>query len=115
VRDALAGLEVDADRMRANLDLTQGLLMAESLATALALHIGKPSAQLIVQVACEQAQANTSPLLEIALATPELTAHLRATEIERALDPLTYLGSTDAFIDRALDGYRQMLAEVEQR
>jgi 3-carboxy-cis,cis-muconate cycloisomerase len=115
VRAAVSALELDAGRMRANLDLTNGLVMAESLATTLAQHMGRPSAQRIVQVACEQAQAANGALLGIALATPEITAHLSAPEIERALDPLTYLGSTDAFIDRAVDGYRQVLAEVEQR
>ena len=45
VRGAVAGLQVDTARMKANLDLTGGLIMAESLTMALAPHIGRPEAQ----------------------------------------------------------------------
>ncbi len=49
VRGAVGGLQVDPARMKANLDLTGGLIMAESLAMALAPHLGRPEAQRIVQ------------------------------------------------------------------
>ena len=37
----LNGLEVDAERMRANLDLTHGLVMSEAVMMALGPHIGR--------------------------------------------------------------------------
>src|SRR6266581_2148259 len=52
VRGALAGLQIDAARMRANLDLTGGLIMAESLTMALAPYVGRSEAHRIVQAAC---------------------------------------------------------------
>lgn len=114
VRTALVGLEIDAERMRANLELTNGLLMAESLSTALALHIDRPAAQRIVQMACEQARAGGNSLLAVALAAPDISGRLSATQIQQALDPTGYLGSADAFIDRALAGYQRLHAETEK-
>lgn len=113
VQEALTGLEVDAGRMQANLGLTNGLVMAESLATALARHTGRAEAQRIVQAACERAQSRNASLLSTALATPAISDHLSAIEIERAFDPMSYLGSTDAFIDRALADYQLLQVEVE--
>ena len=40
--DIAQGLEVDAERMRANLDATRGLIMAEAVTFALAAKLGKP-------------------------------------------------------------------------
>src|SRR5581483_12308047 len=49
---ALVGLRVDAGRMRANLEAGGGLMMAESLAMALAVRIGRAEAQRLVRALC---------------------------------------------------------------
>jgi 3-carboxy-cis,cis-muconate cycloisomerase len=108
VHAAVAGLQIDPDRMRANLDLTDGLIMAESLAMALAPHLGKQEAHHVVQAACARAREAGTDLLREARTDPQIRAALSPKAIERALDPATYLGSTDAFITRALDGLRQL-------
>lgn len=108
-RGALAGLRVDAGQLRANLDRTGGLVMAESLATALAAPLGRPAAQRLVQGACAIAMAQRSTLLEAAQATPEIMQALSAEQLAQALDPSTYLGSADRLIDRALEEYRQCM------
>jgi 3-carboxy-cis,cis-muconate cycloisomerase len=105
---AVAGLEVDATRMRANLDMTGGLIMAESLTMALALHMGRPEAQHLVKKLCDQAARSGSSLRQIAQADEQVCAQLSSEEIERALDPSRYLGSTNTFIDRALASYREV-------
>jgi 3-carboxy-cis,cis-muconate cycloisomerase len=93
--------------MRANLDLTRGLVMAESLTKALATHVGRPEAQRIVQAACDRATRSSSGLYLVALVDAQVRAILSPEEIDRALDPSGYLGSTDAVIDRALAAYRE--------
>ena len=105
VRLALAGLQVDPQRMQANLNLTGGLIMAESLTMALAPHIGRPEAQDIVHTMCEQAVKSGVDLRQVVMGTAQVTAILSPDEIDHALDPAHYLGSTDAFIDRALKAY----------
>jgi 3-carboxy-cis,cis-muconate cycloisomerase len=93
--------------MRANLDLTGGLIMAESLTMALAPHVGRPEAQRIVQAICDHAMKSGVDLRQAALADAQVSANLSLEEIDRALDPTRYMGSSDAFIDRALAVYHE--------
>jgi 3-carboxy-cis,cis-muconate cycloisomerase len=102
VKSCLAGLRVEAARMLANLDAYGGLLMAESLTIALAEHIGRYQAYLLVRQATGKARASGRDLRSIARADTAVTAVLSEEALERALDPTAYLGSTDTYIDRAL-------------
>ena len=106
VRGAVAGLRIDSARMKANLDLTGGLIMSEALVMALAPRVGRPEAQHLVQATCEQAVVAGMDLRQAALANVQVRSLLSPDEIERVLDPANYLGSTNALIDRALAGYR---------
>jgi 3-carboxy-cis,cis-muconate cycloisomerase len=108
VRDAVGGLQVDPARMRANLDLTGGLIMAESLTMTLALHLGRSEAQRIVKALCDRAVRSGVHLRQVALEEVHMQTILSPEEIDRAFDPGAYLGSTDAFIDRALRSYREV-------
>ncbi|MGN6361733.1 MAG: 3-carboxy-cis,cis-muconate cycloisomerase [Thermomicrobiales bacterium] len=102
VQAAVAGLVVAPDRMRANLEATDGLIMAESVTMALAPHLGRPEAYRLVRAACERAVQQRIPLRQALLADEQVRAALTPAAIDHALDPATYLGSTNAFIDRAL-------------
>jgi 3-carboxy-cis,cis-muconate cycloisomerase len=106
LREALESLEVDAGRMRANLDLTGGLLMAESIATRLAPSLGRLPAHEVVERTCRQAVEEGRPLRDVLLEVPEVTDHLSAAEIASALAPESYLGAASALIDRALAAHR---------
>jgi 3-carboxy-cis,cis-muconate cycloisomerase len=106
VRSAVVDLQINPTRMRANLALTGGLSMAESLTMALAPHIGKPEAQRLVQAICDQAIKSGQDLHQMALTNEQVRNILSPEEIDRTLDPREYLGSTDGFIDRALEAYR---------
>lgn len=108
VRDAVAGLQVDPVRMQANLDLTHGLIMAESLTMALAPHIGRSEAYRLVQAACQRATTSGMHLRQVAMQDTQVRAALSPAEIEQALDPNRYLGSTNFFIDRALQAYQKV-------
>lgn len=110
--DAVAGLEVDAGRMRANLDAGGGLIMAESLGVALAAHMGRPAAQRLAQALCARALDAGLPLAQVAAADARVTALLGPAQLAAALDPAGYLGGADALIDRALAGYRALLKEI---
>jgi 3-carboxy-cis,cis-muconate cycloisomerase len=108
--DAVAGLQIYSGRMQANLDLTRGLIMAESLTMALAPQLGRHEAQTLVQTLCRRALDGGGTLRDAAQADERVNALLPPAAIERALDPAHYLGSNDVFIDRALAGYRAVLA-----
>jgi 3-carboxy-cis,cis-muconate cycloisomerase len=106
LRDCLEHLEVDAGRMRANLELTHGALLAERVTTALAPALGRHAAHELVQAAAQEAFAAGRALGEVLADEGEVTAHLDRDEIGRLLDPSGYLGATDALIDRALAAHR---------
>ncbi|HEY7123638.1 MAG TPA: 3-carboxy-cis,cis-muconate cycloisomerase [Ktedonobacterales bacterium] len=110
VREAVSGLQIDTARIQANLNQTGGLLMAESLTMALAPQLGRPEAQRIVGAVCEQAVTSGMTLHQAALLNSEVRAILSPEALERALDPRSYLGSTEALIDRALETYHQIRA-----
>jgi 3-carboxy-cis,cis-muconate cycloisomerase len=115
LHSAISGLTVDAERMRTNLDRTSGLLMAESLMTALAERIGRPQAFRLVQRASEQVLDAGESLRDAARADADIRAALSEAEIDQALDPLNYLGSTNHFIDAALAEYQALAAESSER
>ena len=105
---ALEDLQVNSAQMGANLDLTGGLIMAEALTMALAQKVGRPEAQRIVKTLCSSSVRSGIPLLQAALAETLVRSHLSSEEIEHALDPNNYLGSTGIFIDHALASYREI-------
>jgi 3-carboxy-cis,cis-muconate cycloisomerase len=113
VRRALAGLQIDAAHMQANLALTHGLIMAESLTMALAPSLGRVPAHRIVQAACNRAIAIGEDLHQVALHDPQIRAVLSPAELDHALDPTTYMGSADAFITRALTTYHNLLSTIQ--
>jgi 3-carboxy-cis,cis-muconate cycloisomerase len=101
-RQMLAGLRVDADRMRGNLALTKGLIMAESVTARLSPALGRSAAQELVTRVCAQAAERGEQLRDALLAEPAVTGHLDASEVDAALDPAAYLGCAGQFIARAL-------------
>ena len=102
MNDVISGLEVDANRMRSNLDRGNGLIMAESVAMALAKHVGKSESHRLVEQACAKAIQESRHLNEILLADKTVRAHISPTDLETLTDPVNYLGATQQFIDRVL-------------
>ena len=101
-RSIAEGMVVDAARMRANLDLTRGLIMAEAVMMGLAPTLGREAAHHAVQHACDQAIAGGIHLAAALAREPAVAARLDAAAIAGLVDPASYLGSTDRFIDRVL-------------
>ncbi|MGX9392817.1 3-carboxy-cis,cis-muconate cycloisomerase [Nitrobacteraceae bacterium UC4446_H13] len=100
--DIAEGLEVDAERMRANLDTTHGLIMAEAVTMALADKIGKSDAHHLIEEASRKAVASKRHLRDVLADDKRVTAHLDAARLEKLLDPLAYQGASQALIDRLL-------------
>jgi 3-carboxy-cis,cis-muconate cycloisomerase len=104
-RFMLEGLIVDAGRMRRNLDLTGGLIVAEAVMMALAKHTGRQTAHDVVYGACRAALDKGSTLLAELEREPKVTQHLEAKRLAELTDPLNYLGSTQPMIDRVLGNH----------
>jgi 3-carboxy-cis,cis-muconate cycloisomerase len=100
--DIAEGLEVDVARMRANLDATGGLIMAEAVTFALAEKIGKSDAHHLVEAAAKKAVAGKRHLREVLTSDSKVTAHLSADKIAKLFEPMAYQGVSQALIDRLL-------------
>ena len=104
---AVPGLEVDAARMRANLELTQGLVLAEAVSIALAQKIGRDAAHHLIEQCCKQEVREGAHLRTVLGANAEVSAELSATELERLLDPAHYLGQARRWVQRAVAEHQQ--------
>jgi 3-carboxy-cis,cis-muconate cycloisomerase len=107
VREATEGLVVHTETMRRNLEETGGMLMAENVTTVVADRLGRLEAHELVGAAARRAADGGRPFRDELLAEPVLRERLSPEEIDAALDPAGYLGSTGAFIDRALALYSE--------
>src|SRR5580704_7391695 len=100
--DIAEGLEVDAARMRVNLDATGGLIMAEAVTMALAETIGKSEAHHLVEAASKQAVTEKKHLRDVLAKDPDVSAHLSADKLTKLFEPMAYQGVSQALIDRLL-------------
>lgn len=100
IADSLAGLVVNPEAMRRNLDATGGLLQAERVAAALATQIGKAAAHALVASAARAER----PFAAALLADPALG--LTERQLSRLLDPSGYSGHAEEAAERYLAGRR---------
>jgi 3-carboxy-cis,cis-muconate cycloisomerase len=101
-RRLLAGLQVDEKRMRANLDLTGGLIASEAVMMGLAPHMGRQHAHDLVYELCQKSAQTGRPLIEYLAETPEITRHASRAMLEKLVDPGNYLGLSAEMVDRVL-------------
>ena len=102
-REALAGLEVDAERMRANLDATGGLVLAERGQLRSRGAVGRAAGHEIAREAAQRVAVSGRSLADEL--RHDQRVGLSGDELDALLDPTTYLGSAEAFVDRALELY----------
>jgi len=95
----LEGLVVDESRMRENLELSQGLIVAEAVMMALAPHLGRQQAHDLVYEACRDALAQRRSLFEVLKAHPTIASALPEDRLRALCDPANYLGSAPQMVD----------------
>jgi 3-carboxy-cis,cis-muconate cycloisomerase len=91
----LGGLEVDAERMRRNLELSDGAIMAEAAMMAAAAELGHEAAHARVGAACRRAAAERRPLADV-LAEDGL-------DVAAALRPEAYTGLAEPLAARVAE------------
>ena len=105
-RFMIEGLEIDVARMRANLDLTNGLVVSEAVMMGLGPYIGREVAHDLVYDICRAALRDNRPLLELLAARPDITKHVTRAQLVIMCDPANYLGQSGVMVDRVLAGLR---------
>ena len=93
---------MNPERMRANLDATRGLALAEAVTMTLAGDMGKRHAHERVEEASRRAAVEGLSLADALAADPEVARHMTRDEIDRRLDPAVYLGEARTFVERVL-------------
>ncbi|WP_077047722.1 3-carboxy-cis,cis-muconate cycloisomerase [Pseudomonas sp. KK4] len=104
------GLEVDAERMARNLDLTQGLVLAEAVSIVLAQRVGRDTAHHLLEQCCKRAVAEQRHLRAVLGDEPQVTAELSAQELDQLLDPAHYLGQARTWVERAVAEHSALTA-----
>jgi 3-carboxy-cis,cis-muconate cycloisomerase len=105
---AIGELEVDSERMVANLERTRGLVMAESVSIALAQRVGRDTAHHLVEQCCKRAVADGRHLRGVLGETAEIRQQFNEAELDRLLDPSSYLGQAKRWVEQAVAEHRTL-------
>ena len=109
------GLQVFPDRMRENLDLSGGLIMAEALMLELGRQIGRQRAHDAVYEAAQGSVTQSRPFREMLALDPHVSAGLTPSQMEALLDPARYTGLCRELAERGAALGREIAATIARR
>jgi 3-carboxy-cis,cis-muconate cycloisomerase len=98
----VAGLQVDEQQMRRNLDLTQGMVVSEAVMMGLGPKMGRQRAHDVVYDVCRKVATTGRPLVDLLAEDPEISKHASRAELAAMTDPANYLGLAGEMVDRVL-------------
>ena len=101
-RDLVAGLQVDEQRMRDNLDMTLGMVVSEAVMMGLGPKLGRQRAHDLVYDICRKVATTGRPLLDLLAEDAEISRHASRNELAELCDPGNYLGLAGEMVDRVL-------------
>src|ERR1700722_6993298 len=90
--EIMRGLALDPKRMRANLDLGHGLIMAEAVMLDLGKAIGRQHAHDVVYDAAQAAFVESKSFAELLMQDQRVAAHMDRGAMRALLDPTQYTG-----------------------
>src|SRR6266704_260153 len=100
-------LRVYPDRMKENLEATNGQAMAEAVLIALVgKGLGRQEAHRLVRNAAQKARTKGIHLRDAISAEPKVAQLLAKKEIDAALDPVAYIGQSVAIVDAVVKRVR---------
>ncbi|MCA8097503.1 3-carboxy-cis,cis-muconate cycloisomerase [Burkholderia contaminans] len=102
IAQIVAGLDVNTERLAANLGLTRGLILGEAVMLALGDKIGRLDAHHVVEQASKEAVRTGATLFDVLAADATVSAHLSRDALARLLDPAHYVGEAQAYVDAVL-------------
>jgi 3-carboxy-cis,cis-muconate cycloisomerase len=105
-RSVLSGLQVDPERMRKNLEMTGGMIVAEAVMMGLGPYLGRQRAHDLVYEICRAGVASGRPLLDLLAENQEISRHADRAALAKLIEPANYLGVSGEMIDRVLTTYR---------
>ena len=109
------GLQVFPARMRENLDLSGGLIMAEALMLELGKQIGRQRAHDAVYDAAQGSVTQSRPFRELLAEDPHVSSRLTSSQVDALLDPARYAGLCSLFAERGAAQGREVAATIGRR
>lgn len=100
MRIVMAGLTVDAARMRANIDATRGAVFAERVMLLATPAVGRTRARELVEDALARAQADGRSFTDVVRSDVELARVVPEADLRSLDDPRAYLGAAEALRKR---------------
>jgi 3-carboxy-cis,cis-muconate cycloisomerase len=91
------GLLVDTQKMRVNIERTNGLIFAERAMMLLGSKLGRDVAHKILDAATTKSISEGRNLASVLAEIPEVSAHLSSAELKQLEVSEQYLGSAEAF------------------
>jgi len=101
-RYVLEGLEVHEKGMRANLEMTHGLVVSEAVMMGLGRELGREYAHDLIYDICREAIRQQRPLLDLLVENAEISARMTRDQLAELCDPANYLGQSGVMVDRVL-------------
>jgi adenylosuccinate lyase len=108
----MAGLSVDPERMRRNLDLSGGLILGEALMLELGAEIGRQEAHDAIYDAAQEAAISGRPFADLLAENEIVRGHLSPEDIAARLDPEAYTGSCAVIANAQARRARAVAAEL---
>jgi len=88
--------------MRANLDLTKGMIVSEAVMMGLGPYLGRQRAHDLVYDICRKVAATGVPLVDLLAQNADISKHLTRAELDKMCDPASYLGLAGEMVDQVL-------------
>jgi len=102
-RELLSGLEVDEDRMRRNLDMSGGLIVAEAVMMGLAPTLGRQVAHDAVYECCRESLKTGKPFLQALEDHVEISGIVKPGRLAELVNPENYLGVAPQMVENYLN------------
>jgi 3-carboxy-cis,cis-muconate cycloisomerase len=114
MRHIVAGLSINTERMRANIDASRGLLYAEGVSAVLVQRIGRTAAHSLVERACRRANEERQDLSDVLGDDPEIASLLSVAEIKQLCDHQRHTIAAAALVDQCLAGNAQSMSSCRE-
>ena len=103
MNEVFSGLVVNPDRMRENLERSNGMIMAEAVMIALVgKGIGRQDAHTLVRKASLEAEKDGVNLKVKLLADREFAKLMKKSELDRVMEPSNYIGGAPQIVDEVV-------------
>ncbi|WP_245548142.1 class-II fumarase/aspartase family protein [Nocardia pneumoniae] len=113
VQIVVAGLRLNPDRMRRNLDDSTGMIASEAIMLRLGRILGRQTAHEIVYDAAQAAATTSASFTDILAADARVTSHLDARALSQLLEPGTHLGRASAIAREQAARAREAIDEPD--